>query len=213
MTRLEKLLVLILGILVLVVGGTMLLLWMQPDPDAIPVASGNASAPSAVQGASTAHFAYATAIEAVKAWQTDAQLVNATATWPRGAQEADLEPGRATWNFTYFSPASGALTQASVLGDQVTLYETGTSAETPSLLGIGQWQQDSDSAVATFLDNGGREFLRQNGLTTLTLSLDMRADAGRAVWIAALFANSTGRSLTMQIDAASGDILSTEQME
>lgn len=206
MTRVEKWLVGILALLALVIGGTLLLLWLQPDPTAIP--SGPVPpAPTAAFGGETAMRAYAAAQQAVAPWQADAQLVSATATWPRGTQPDALRPGRSTWGFTFYSPSAGATAVVAVVDGAAQLVESGPAVLDAPLLNVTGWQVDSDTALDQFLAAGGTEFLQQNGITTVTLTLDLQDVDGRVAWIAAAVGSGNGRGFTTRIDATSSDIL------
>lgn len=205
MNRLEKLLLIVLAVLVFVIGGILFLLWIQPGPST-PLGL-VAPAPTAAFRGETAMRAYAAAQQAAALWQADAQLVSATATWPRGTQPDGLRPGLSTWGFAFYSPGASATARVAVVDGAAALVESGPGAPDAPLLGLTGWQIDSDTAVDRFLTAGGETFLQQNGIATVTLTLDLHNSDGRASWIASAFGSGSGRGFTARIDATSGDIL------
>lgn len=206
MNRFERLLVAVLALLALAIGGILLVLWLQPDPAAPPPGLA-AAAPTTAFGGETAMRAYAAAQQAAALWQADAQLVSATATWPRGTQPDGLRPGLSTWGFAFYSPGANATARIAVVDGAATLVESGTGALDTPLLSMTGWQIDSDTAVEQFLAAGGETFMQQNGIATVTLTLDLRDVDGRVSWIASAFGSGSGRGYTARIDATSGEIL------
>jgi hypothetical protein len=61
------------------------------------------------------------------------------------------------------------------------------------------------------LGSGGEQFLNQNGVSTLTVSLAADVGENRTEWFMSLFSISNGNSFTVSIDATSGDILDVIQ--
>ncbi|MFO7532984.1 MAG: hypothetical protein R6W93_11015, partial [Candidatus Limnocylindrales bacterium] len=75
------------------------------------------------------------------------------------------------------------------------------------------WQVDSHTAVQQFLAEGGHDFMRQEGITTVTMSLRTDDPDGRITWLISAFAAQTNHSFTMNIDANSGGIIDIDHIQ
>jgi hypothetical protein len=71
---------------------------------------------------------------------------------------------------------------------------------------------DSPDAVKQFLEEQGESFMASAGVTTLTMMLSTDNQNDRIEWLVSLYATQTGGSLTMRIDATSGEILEIVQV-
>ena len=69
------------------------------------------------------------------------------------------------------------------------------------------WNLDSRDAIDRFLQEGGADFMNSEGITSLTMTLTADAENGRIQWLIQLTATQSLRTLTMQIDATSGEIV------
>ena len=216
MNRLEWSLGIILVILLIVVAVFSVLLWFRPDntPAAgqpssatIVAARANQIAPTPLFAGQTARVAFAAAQGEAAVWQNDATLLNASATWPQGASSQDLLTGETAWSFTFYSPQTDSSALISVIEDEAALLSTGSYNPTTPVLSAGGWQLDSGDIIKQFLDQGGEEFILTNGVTTLTMMLSTSNDTGRIEWFVSLFGDQTLGSLTMRIDATSGEVL------
>jgi hypothetical protein len=216
MNRLEWSLGIILVILLIVVAIFSVLLWFRPDspPQAGPsgsetivAARANQIAPTSVFTGQTAKIAFAAAQAQAANWQSDAALLNASATWPQGTSAQDLLTGETTWSFTFYSPQAGSTGLISVVENEAALLSTGTHKPTDPVLSASGWQLDSEEIIQQFLSQGGEDFILNNGVTTMTMMLSTSNDTGRIEWFISLFGDQTLRSLTMRIDATSGEVL------
>ena len=216
MNRLEWSLGIILVVLLIVVAVFSVLLWFRPDntPQAgqpgsatIVAARANQIAPTPVFAGQTARVAFAAAQGEAAAWQSDATLLNASATWPQGASPQDLLTGETTWSFTFYSPQTDGSALISVVENEATLLSTGSYNPTAPVLSAAGWQLDTGDIIKQFLGQGGEEFILNNGVTTLTMMLSTSNDTGRIEWFISLFGEQTLRSLTIRIDATSGEVL------
>ncbi len=97
-----------------------LLLWLRPGiGTAPPLPTVDAPvAPTPSLARNTALLAFSSAEAEARAWQPDARLVQASATWTQGAGREDLLSGRASWDFTFISPSAGATAVFSVIEDE-----------------------------------------------------------------------------------------------
>ncbi len=221
MNRLEWILGIILVVLLLVVALLSLTFWFRNDKTAVPLPASNSAtiiaqraddiAPTSVYDGRSAIIAYAAAQKTAVAWQADAQLLNAQATWPQGATVEHLRQGKTSWGFTFYSPNAQQISLISVVEDEASLISQGEHQQTDPLLSASGWNLDSHDAIETFLAGGGRTFLADGGVSTLTMAL-LASDSernGRLEWQLSLFSLQTGQAFTMRLDATSGDILST----
>ncbi|MCA9969524.1 MAG: hypothetical protein KC425_04870 [Anaerolineales bacterium] len=214
MSRLEWILGILLVVLLLVVIGISAFIWLQPRapevadvPTAVSAPIGPAATP--IYAGKTARVGFAAAQQALTGWQTDAVLLDATATWPTGATEADVRAGSATWGYTFYSPGTARVALITVLGDKAQLVSESEYQAPTTPASIGAWVIDSEQAVDIFLNAGGAAFMRDNGVTTLIMQLTTSSADGRVIWLASLFGEENGRSFTMRIDATSGDVIET----
>lgn len=223
MNRLEWILGIILVVLLLVVGVLSLTLWFRNDRTAVPNPASAANsatiiaqraddiAPTPLYDGRSAIVAYASALQTAQAWQADAQLMQAQATWPQGANADQLLQGEESWGFTFYAPSAQRMGVFSVVEDTATLVSEGDYEQTDPLLSASGWNLDSKDAIEIFLAGGGSTFLAEQGVSTMTMALlasDREAN-GRLEWQIALFSLQTGQAFTMRLDATSGEVLET----
>ena len=125
MNRLEWILGIILVLLLVVVGALSLTFWFRNDRTAVSAPASNSAAiiadraddiaPTPTFDGRSAIVAYAAAQNTAVAWQPDAQLFNAQATWPQGSTADELRQGKTSWGFTFYSPATASMALISVL--------------------------------------------------------------------------------------------------
>lgn len=212
MSKAERLLAALLGILLLAVVILALLLWQRPGigaPPSLPVVDAPVAPTPSIER-NTALLAYSSAQTEALAWQPDARLVQAEATWTQGASGEDLLNGKATWNFTFDSPSAGAFVIISVIDDEARLIAENSSAQAINVHEVSGWQVDSPQAVARMMQEGGEAFLRNAGVTTMTASLSTARAEDKIEWFVSLISMYTGNSFNARIDATSGDIIAVE---
>ncbi len=215
MNRLEWILGIVLVALLIAVAVVSLLFWFGPrqtatvqtqDPlreQALKIE------PTSVYEGNTAKVAYAAAQNEAQAWQPDAELLNASATWPQGATVQQLLDGETNWGFTFYSPSAQEAAVISVVEDQAALVSTGPHTQENPVLNVSGWNLDSREVIRSLLQEGGNDFINQEQVTTLTTALfaDDQERNGRMEWQASLISLANGRALTLRIDATSGEIL------
>jgi hypothetical protein len=222
MNRLEWILGILLVVLLLAVVVLSFVFWFQPQartaagpPNSATVIAARADdiAPTSVFEGQTAKIAFATAQRRAQEWQSDAMLLSATATWPQGARQEELLTGETTWGFTFYAPSTGATATISVVEDKAQLVSQGTHQPASPPLDAGGWKLDSKEAIQSLLDEGGAGFISNEGVTilTMTLSTDNQYQNNRVEWLLALIAPQSGHTLTMRLDANSGEILEFEE--
>jgi hypothetical protein len=220
MNRLEWILGIVLVVLLVVVVIFSLLLWFRPDPVAefsgtpnsatVVAVRANQIAPTSVFEGQTAKIAFAAAQQQAIGWQADAALLNASATWPQGATPNDVLTGETTWSFTFYSLQSQRTALISVINNEANLLSSSEQELETLPLGANAWQLDSQEVIQQFLGQGGAEFMTSNGVTTLTMMLSTGNENGRIEWLVSLFGDQTLNSLTMRIDATTGEILEND---
>jgi hypothetical protein len=218
MNRLEWILGIALVVLLLGVAALSLVFWFGGDGRANAPAANSATAlaqsakviaPTSVFTGETAKMAYARAQQTAAAWQADAKLLNATATWAQGATAEQIRQGYNTWGFTFYSPAAQEIAVISVVEDTVSVVSQGEhTAESPILEASG-WNLDSNEVITTLLNDGGEQFLAEQGITTLMMMLTTENEKGdgRMEWQVNLVSVQNARALKMRIDATSGEVL------
>lgn len=218
MSRLEWILGIALVLLLVVVAVLSLVFWFGPDQADDGPAANSATAlarhyddiaPTSVFEGDTAKVAYAKAQQSAINWRQDAKLLNATATWPQGANVNQLREGTTTWGFTFYSPSAQQVTSISVIEDNVNVLSQNEYQPENTVLEATGWNIDSNEVIELFLKEGGRQFLSEEGITNLAMMLrtDNRDADGRMKWELNLINLQNGRGLKMQIDATSGEIL------
>jgi hypothetical protein len=155
----------------------------------------------------TAKVAYAAAQNVALGWQNDATLLSATATWSQGAGRSELLPGENSWVFTFYAAGSGQTAVISVVAGQATLVRESQAAPPAVPLQATGWKIDSAAAVQSIMAAGGETFLKENPVSTLVATLSTNGGDGRIEWFLSLFGNHSGRSLTILLDATSGELL------
>jgi hypothetical protein len=219
MNRLEWVLGIFLVVLLLAVLGMAVILWTQPrDPAPGTRSSANGEqaalvAPTPVFAGETARAAFARAEAQAQTWQDDVMLLRADATWPQGTPMLELLDGSSTWAFTFYSPSQEAIRQVTVMEDKVTLLAERAYRPSQPLLSTAGWQIDSSSAVQSFLVHGGQDFMQEEGITSLTISLRTDNHNGRITWFVSSVATETDNSLMMDIDAHTGEVLEINRVQ
>ncbi len=214
MSRLEWILGILLVVLLVAVIGISALLWLRPSapelPEGLPptAVSDLRPAPTSVYEEKTAKIALATAQRGIQDWHNDAVLLEATATWPQGVTEETLRIGEANWAYTFYSAGSNAVALVTVRGDEATRISESAYALDAPPADVGSWNMDSQEALGLFLNEGGGQFLQDEGISTMIMKLS--AASGQMEWFLSLFANGSGRSFTMFINATTGDVLEVE---
>ena len=99
----------------------------------------------------------------------------------------------------------------SIVEDQVNIITQGPLKQISDPIDVEGWGQDSTAAIEKFLIEGGDLFMQNESPTTLTIILTSDSANGRLQWQLAMAATQTLRSLTMTIDAVSGEIISIDQ--
>jgi hypothetical protein len=156
----------------------------------------------------TAKEAYTVAVQEAQAWQEDSQLVSLNASWRGVGAEAIVAGEEVSWSFAFFSPGTRSLGVFAVSspggGQRVGSMDASPNTKTiqPEL-----WQVDSPRVLATFLNQGGREFLTEDSAATVSLRLGPGEDENSMVWLAIGISSDQESTLTVQVDAGTGEIL------
>jgi hypothetical protein len=221
MNRLEWVLGIMLALLLVIVAVLALLFWFRSDERRLAVAPANVATevalyaddvePTPVYAGQTAQIAFVAAQRTAVSWQADAALLNATATWPQGATEEELREGETAWGFTFYSPSAASMALISVVDNEANLILQGPMAEPTPLLEANGWKLDSSDAIERLLQEGGGAFINEEGITALTMTLTTDAGNGRIIWHIQLSATQSLRSLTLSLDATSGEVLEINQ--
>ena len=221
MNRLEWVLGIMLALLLVIVAALALMFWFRSDKPGVAAIPANAATevalyadkvePTPVFEGQSAKIAFVAAQRTAVSWQSDAALINATATWPQGATEEALRLGEATWGFTFYSPATASMALISVVENEASLIMQGAMETPTELFDTSGWNLDSSDAVDRLLQEGGSAFINEEGVTALTMTLTTDVDNGRIIWHIQLSATQSLRIMTLSLDATSGEILEINQ--
>jgi len=187
-------LIIALGLLVVAVYGALVVVLagvLRTDTSAKPVF--------------TAKEAYPTAQDAARAWQGDAQLVSANASW-RDLKPEELLEEEVSWGFTFFSPAARSIRIFSVTPEGAQGVESIDATPNTRVADVGLWQVDSPQVLTLFLDHGGRDFLAQNPGATVSLRLGPAEGSELLMWLAFGISSANRSTLTVQVDPSSGEV-------
>jgi hypothetical protein len=149
----------------------------------------------------SARALYDRAAGAATAWQPDASLVSAAASWPF----ADLDglSGPVDWTFSFFSPGTQRIYVLNVDPDRVTpIRETLSPYPLPAIASTG-WQWDSSQALNAWLNGGGGDFIRAHPI--VDISAHLGSQDGQVVWAVVGTARESGSTFAVKLDAAGGD--------
>ena len=192
-----KLLVIGLGVLVALTYGIL----------AIVLVSVSGDRPADKPGF-TAKEAFTSAEKAARAWQADAQLVSANASW-RGLPADELVEEQVTWSFTFFSPQTRSVSILSVTAQGAGPAETLDASPATMVADFAAWEVDSHQVLTAFLDHGGRGFLDENPDATVSLRLGPSEDGESLTWLAFGISSSNRSTVTVQVDPLSGEVRSS----
>ncbi len=183
-----------LGVLVAVTYGALAILLVNSSRIRVPSNPGF-----------TAAEALPRAQEAASAWQADAQLVSANASW-RGLPPDDLLGEEVAWSFTFFSPQTRSIRIISVSPQGAATAETLNASPNTRVVDLSNWQVDSPQVLRAFLDHGGRAFLGENPQATVSLRLGPSESGDSLVWLAFGIYSPNRSTLTVQVDPISGQV-------
>jgi hypothetical protein len=202
-----RLLLIIMGVLVIVVYGTLAVLIMGMSGTE-PGATTSPSEETAPRTVETARDTYPAAMTEAQSWQPEAQLVSATASWANVEAEEDLEEAPA-WGFSFLSPETRQVRVVSVTQDGAEQAQTVDATAKTRTIDVTAWQVDSTEMLSLFLDNGGRDFLAQHPGATITLRVGLEEDGERLVWYAMGIHSGDRATIVVGVDATTGELLST----
>jgi hypothetical protein len=136
-------------------------------------------------------------------WQADAQLASAEIVWD------DLGPGgifkRDRWTFEFYSPSQQRMAVIRVTDGVAQLLRTALLPNRLSALPLDQWRMDSSSALQTWWERGGGNFVDRHNPVSISLKLRTEPQGTRALWIVA--GSSGDEHWVVQIDAADGKVV------
>ncbi len=190
-----KVLLIVLGVALVGVYGILAVLLVRPPGGA-----------SSAQAGFTAKDAYPPALAEAQAWQGDARLVSATASWRDVTAEQPVQE-RSSWGFTFFSQQARQIRIVSVTAQGVESVESINVPPRVRIVDVTSWQVDSPQVLDLFLNHGGRDFLAQHPGATVTLRLGPEEGGERLVWLASGIYNTDRSTMTIQVDASSGEVI------
>ena len=149
--------------------------------------------------------AYRRAEATVRSEVSDAVLVSASTQW-QGVEPDRLLESPTQWSFVFYSPDQRTVFDLVANADQAEVVNHSQVWTTPQALKPGGWEKGPRDAVSIFLAYGGREFMITHPETTVSIHLSTDGE-GRSVWDIAALDVSTRETFSLQIDAASLQVL------
>ena len=185
-----------LGLVVLAVAGA--LVYGRVAPASPPPAMG------AIDGGVTARQAFTAAAELAAQWQADAGLSVASCHWPA----VEIQSGAAEWDFQFFSPSTGRLALVAADGETARVVREGLSPYVVPMFSAEAWQVDSDQALQTWWDRGGRRWVARRPDTDLAMQLRMpdNGDDG-PVWTVVGLVVGAEAAFSVRVNATDGTLL------
>jgi hypothetical protein len=150
----------------------------------------------------SARSLYSQAEQEAQAWQPDARLVSATASWP--FSDLDGLSAEVDWTFSFYSPGTQRICVLDVNPDRVLRIRETLSPYPLPIVAPEQWQIDSYQALNAWLNGGGGAFMREQPIVDVSMRLG--SEDGRVVWTITGAANRSEAAFTMTVDALNGGV-------
>jgi hypothetical protein len=205
------------GLLVanLVVFGILAYLLLSSPPSSLvsPLSPSPASPPTAASEgveadqAVTAKELYPLALEVATAWQGDARLVSAWADWPGPTAENLGGQQEVPWSFNFYSPAARKVYAVAVSEGQARGVRASQVPRDLNPAAVEGWQIDSPAALATWLANGGRDFLARYPQAEVSARLRFPSDNPIPLWTVRGSDEQSSARFVVKIEAAGGTIV------
>jgi hypothetical protein len=204
-----------LGVLIVaILAGLGWVLSQSRQPEVLPAATLPAERPppagtpaqAAYRLPETPHSArnqYARAQDAARAWQPDAALVSAAASWPFAGLDDFSRP--VDWTFQFYSPATGRAYTTNVDQTDVTPIRETLSPYALPVIDLEQWQIDSYQAVNEWLNQGGGTFLKKNPVVDVSIRL-ARQHGETPTWTVVGIDDSGEVVQTTRVDARASEV-------
>lgn len=197
-TNVRLALLLVMGLILLTVAGV----WLYDrlvEPPVAPPATG-----LPVDGI-TARAAFDPAAALAAQWQDDARLAAVSCQWPEvGMQQRD----DVEWAFQFFSPATQRLALITVAGGAARVLRDSLSPYEMVTFSAAAWRVDSDQALRTWWDNGGRTVVARRPDATLVMQLRPPDESGGdPVWTVIGLVFGTESTATVVVNASSGALI------
>jgi hypothetical protein len=151
----------------------------------------------------SARSAYGPAERVAQAWQPDAGLVSAVASWP--FSDLDDLSGPVDWTFSFFSPGTQRVYVINARQEQVTPIREALSPYPLPVVALDRWRVDSYQALSAWLDGGGGEFLQDHAIVDISVRLG--GDEGQILWVVVGTDRGNQSAFAVRLDAADGSAL------
>jgi hypothetical protein len=205
------------GLLVanLVVFGVLAYLLLRSPPSSLvsPLSPSPTPPPTAAtkgieaDRAVTVKELYPLALEVATAWRGDARLVSASADWPGPTAENLGDQQEVPWAFNFYSPAARQVYAVAVSEGQARGVRASQVPRDLTPAAVEEWQIDSPAALATWLANGGRDFLARYPQAEVSARLRFPSDSPTPLWMVWGLDEQSAARFAVKIDAASGAIV------
>ncbi|MGQ9793291.1 MAG: hypothetical protein ACUVSF_06390 [Anaerolineae bacterium] len=155
----------------------------------------------------TARRMYALAEARARGWRADAQLVSCRGSWEQTAVNLVGRP--IEWIYRFYSPQSRRLyfVQVEPGGETHAIQHIPPVTQPPLSLSMEDWQVDSSTALASWLNAGGGRFLGTHPGSTVTAQLSIRVHDLRPLWTVASYAEKEDAFFVTTVDARTGETI------
>jgi hypothetical protein len=178
---------------------------LSPSPSPTSPSTAATEAAEADRAAAVKAF-YPLALEVATAWQGDARLASASADWPSPTAET-LEDQEVPWSFNFYSPVAGKVYAVAVSGGQARGVRESQVPRGLNPAPVEGWQIDSPAALATWLANGGSDFLTRYPQAEVSAQLRFPSDSPTPLWTVRGADEQSSANFVVKVDAASGTIV------
>lgn len=151
---------------------------------------------------------YASAKEAALAWATDAQLVLATAQWPRLTHYDQLQTPN-SWSYHFYSATKARKLFVIVSPDHQieTIQHAVEVTLPPQTINTDQWLIDSPVILGLWLDKTGYELFRDSPEVELALQLRPVGSTTDPGWLVVGLDKRTNQTRSLIIEAVHGQLI------
>lgn len=149
---------------------------------------------------------YPLALEVATAWQGDALLASASADWLRPTAET-LEDQEVPWSFNFYSPVARKVYAVAVSEGQARGVRESQVPRDLNPAPAEGWQIDSPAALATWLANGGSDFLARYPQAQVSARLRFPSDSPTPLWMVWGSDEQSSANFMVKIDATTGTIV------
>ncbi|MBN1994738.1 MAG: hypothetical protein JW953_18725 [Anaerolineae bacterium] len=152
-------------------------------------------------GEVTARSLYPLAEAAARAWESDVQFVNASATWNHASMAALEQP--VEWVYRFYSPGLQRILFVIVTPEQEVMVRPHLekNRRETRLVNLDSWRMDSPAAITEWLNHGGGRWLQESLNPVVSAQLSYSTAENALVWTISGLNVETGQSIDYVVKA------------